>query len=220
MDNGYFHIFHISTILHFTFYIFLRGLFASEAAGLHHHAADARRAGAHGFYRQVVGVFRTLSERDAKAFLYGLAIHLAAVAWHFYVIAGRELAPEGNSRPPVRHRHTVESPFIAQYAGDESVVLAAVATVHAVVGRHYRPRLRFLDGALEPAQVDLAERPLSDDILLVFTRRLAVIAGEVLERRANAAPLTTVASSSSCAKAKEVTAIIAATVRIFRVFIG
>ncbi len=63
---------------------------------------------------------------------------------------------------PVGDHDSVESPFIAQDVLEQTLVVAGVLTLIAVVGAHYAPHLAILHGLLEGRKIYLIERTVAD----------------------------------------------------------
>ncbi len=82
---------------------------------------------------------------------------------------------------PVGHDETVEAPLVAQDLGEQPSVLCGVFAGDLVVRAHDAPGARFLDGALERSEVELAERALVDVDVDGHPFDLGVVGHEVLD---------------------------------------
>ncbi len=82
---------------------------------------------------------------------------------------------------PVGDDEAVEAPLVAQDLGEQSAVVGAELAVEAVVGAHDPPGVGLLHGALERAQVELAQCALVDVHVDAHALDLGVVGGEVLD---------------------------------------
>ena len=97
--------------------------------------------------------------------------------------ARRAGEPVGRAeREPVGDDEALEAPLAAQDAGQQRLVLGAVAAVEPVVGGHQPERAALADGELERHEVELAQRALVDHRGHRVAVELGLVADEVLGR--------------------------------------
>ncbi len=90
---------------------------------------------------------------------------------------------------PVGHDDAVEAPLALEDVAEEGAVLAGVDAVDPVVAGHHRPAPDLAHGGLEGRQVDLAQGALVHLGADCVALELGVVAGVVLDRRADALAL-------------------------------
>lgn len=84
------------------------------------------------------------------------------------------------NRSPVGHHQAVETPFLAQYLGQEPVVLGRVDVVDPVVRAHQRRRTRPFDYSFEYAEVDFPQGAFVDPRVCAHSIGFLVVGGEML----------------------------------------
>ena len=108
---------------------------------------------------------------------------------HLQMQAGGDRRDAVVDRQPVRHDDAAEAPLLDEDLAQQPPALHAVLAVQAVVGRHDRPRVGLVDGDLERAQVDLAQRALVHDRVGVHAPRLVLVGDQMLQAGTDAASL-------------------------------
>ena len=124
-----------------------------------------------------------------------LIVH-AAARGHFEIHTRAYAFDAVVGRVPVADYETVEAPFFAQNAVEQSDVVRGVYAVDLVVRSHHGVRL-FFDAGFEGGQIYLSESTLVDDTAYRHSEILVVVGAEMLERSAHAVLLYAVDISRS-----------------------
>ena len=151
-------------------------------------AAETWRAHDHFEYALHVAVEHRLVESTVLDALYDLLVLLVRTRLQ-HVVAGDHLCSGILAAEPVGHDHAAEAPLVAQQRCEQLGVLRGIYSVEVVVRRHYRPRIRLLDGDLEAFEIELPEGALRYAGIVAHAVGLLIVDREVLDRGAHAVAL-------------------------------